>query len=152
MNDCKFTGYLLEKPELKSSPSGKPVCEFRMNVPRDYKSSTGERLSDFISVVAWGRTAEIIAENCDKGTKLIISTHVRTELYTDKQGVKRESHKYEVDRFEFAERKASQASQSVAASSGMAGEPQEVSDVAGIMPEQPAPNYQTLSNDEELPF
>lgn len=107
MNVCIFSGYLLGKPELKGSPTGKYVCEARMNIPRDYKSQNGERLSDFITIVAWGKTAELLS-GCEKGTRINITTHVRTELYTDKNGVKRESHKYEIDRFEYAERKGTQ--------------------------------------------
>ena len=152
MNCCIFSGYLLEKPELKSSPAGKSVLEMRMNIPRDYKSSDGKRESDFISVVVWGKSAETIAASCDKGTKLNIQTHVRTGLYTDKNGVKRESHKYELDRFEFAERKATGASQSV---SGETFHGEGVSD--GGAPsnsrEEPyVPHFEELGPDEELPF
>ena len=151
MNICVFSGYLLEKPEVKASPSGKSVCEVRMNIPRDYRSANGERLSDYVSIVAWGRTAEIIAENCDKGTKLNIVTHVRTELYTDKNGIKRESHKYEVDRFEFAERKAVQTSQSVGSYT------QPMSSAEMVIAEQNATINGTYvgvddKGDEELPF
>lgn len=152
MNVCIFSGYLLEKPELKSSASGKSVCEFRMNVPRDFKSQNGERLSDYISVVAWGRTAEVIAESCDKGTRLNITTHVRTENYTDKNGVKRESHKYEVDRFEFSERKSLQQSQNPAQSVGIDSE--SIQGLAQQSSGEPvdAPHFEEIGEGDELPF
>lgn len=153
MNRCIFSGYLFDKPQLKESLSGKSVCEFRMSVPRGYKSSDGERKSDFITVVAWGQTAEKIARYCDKGVKLNIETHVRTELYTDKNGVKRESHKYEVDFFEFAERRSASDGKGEAAPQGDEERRNEdVPPARNAQYESPAPSFGTLSDDEELPF
>lgn len=139
MNCCIFSGYLLDKPFLKDSQGGKSVCEIRMNIPRDYKSSEGKRESDYITAVAWGKTAEIICHNCDKGTKINIITHVRTSLYTDKNGVKRESHKYEVDRFEFAERRGAVV-------------PQNAPENEGHGDETPEPNFEEIGPNDELPF
>lgn len=142
MNYCVFSGYLGDKPELKTSAAGKSVCEFRLSIPRDYKSADGERKSDFITVVAWGKSAETISACCEKGTKLNMLTHVRTEQYTDKNGIKRESHKYEIDRFEFAERKGLSAGTSDSGAKSNVPEHEVES----------APKYEELGADEELPF
>ena len=152
MNCCVFSGYLLDKPELRSSSAGKSVLEMRMNIPRDYKTSEGKRESDFITVVAWGRLAEVISSTCEKGTRLNIITRVRTELYTDKNGVKRESHKYELDRFEFAGKKGSGASQNATENVGQEGKSVQ-SEVFADSRETPyTPHFENLGEDEELPF
>lgn len=152
MNCCLFSGYLLNKPELRTSASGNPVCDVRMSIPRDYKTADGRRESDFITVVAWGRLAETFSSSCDKGTRLNIQTRVRTGLYTDKNGVKRESHKYELDKFEFVEKKSSGTAQHISEESGQESDLVRTDAPVEIPGGTYAPHFEDLGENEELPF
>ena len=53
-NKVMLMGNLTRNPELKYTPSGHPVSTLRLAVDRQFKSSSGERETDFIDVVSTG--------------------------------------------------------------------------------------------------
>ena len=63
LNKIFIMGRLTRDPELRRTQSGTAVTSFSLAVDRDYKSQSGEKETDFIDVVAWRSTAEVVADN-----------------------------------------------------------------------------------------
>ena len=82
-NQCNFIGRLGQNPDLKSLPSGDPVCNF--SVACGWKSKKAEG-TEWINAVAFNRLAEICGEYLKKGSKVFISGQLRTRKWQDKEG------------------------------------------------------------------
>lgn len=76
---------------------------FRNNiaVPRNFKNKDGERESDFINVVAFGRDAENLNKFFGKGQQILISGNLRTGSYDKEDGTRVYTADVVVDRFYF---------------------------------------------------
>ena len=108
MNKIFLMGRLVKDPEARMSQSGKPVTKFTMAVDRPYNKN-GEDKADFLNCVAFGKTAEIIGNNVNKGNKLLVEGRVQVDSYTGKDGQKKFFTSVIVDRMEFVESKKSQS-------------------------------------------
>lgn len=86
LNICAIQGRLCKQHELKTTPNGVSVCSVSVAVDRDYKSSGGERLTDFLTIVAWRGTAEILCHYFSKGQQIAVSGSLQTRQYQDKDG------------------------------------------------------------------
>jgi len=87
MNKYAATGRIVRDVELKYSQGGKALCKFTLAVPDDYKNKDGKYGVNFINMVAWGRTAEFIAEHCgDKGLRILIEGSLKQSTWKDKEG------------------------------------------------------------------
>lgn len=76
---------------------------FRNNiaVPRNFKNKDGERESDFINVVAFGRNAENLNKFFGKGQRILISGNLRTGSYDKEDGTRVYTTDVLVDQFDF---------------------------------------------------
>lgn len=76
---------------------------FRNNiaVPRNFKNKDGERESDFINVVAFGRNAENLNKFFGKGQQILISGNLRTGSYDKEDGTRVYTTDVVVDQFDF---------------------------------------------------
>ena len=83
LNNVVLMGRLTADPELKYTPSNITVTAFQVAVERSY-SKNGERQTDFISVVAWRKTAEFITQYFSKGQMIAIEGSIQTRSYEDK--------------------------------------------------------------------
>lgn len=108
MNKVVLLGRLVRDPEVKYAASGKVVCKFTLAVDRPYAKDTPKE-ADFISCVVFGKVAETVGNNVNKGQRLLVSGSIRTGSYTDKQGNKRYTTDVWVDEFEFVEKRGSGA-------------------------------------------
>jgi single-strand DNA-binding protein len=61
LNKVMIIGHLGRDPELRYTPSGRPVASFSVATSRSWTSSEGERReeTEWFNVVAWGNLAEI---------------------------------------------------------------------------------------------
>jgi len=103
MNIVIIKGNLVRDPELKSSQSGNMVAKFTVAVARMKK----EDPADFLNCVAFGKTAETIANNLVKGNPILIEGHIQTGSYDNKEGKKVYTTDIIVNRFEFIQSKNS---------------------------------------------
>lgn len=76
INNITLTGRLCTAAELKYTQSEKAYARLNLAVGRMKKEET-----DFISCIAWEKTAEIIAEHCRKGDKIAIVGRLQTGSY-----------------------------------------------------------------------
>lgn len=109
MNKVILSGRLTRDADIKYSQgeNAKAVARFTLAVDRRFKREGDEQTADFISCVAFGKTAEVVEKYCRQGTKLIIEGRWQTGSYTNKDGVKVYTNDCMVDNLEFAESKAS---------------------------------------------
>ena len=105
MNVCIFTGRLTATPELKTTASGKSVCNFTLAVDRRFKDSDGNPVVDFIDFVAWENSAEFLCKWFDKGLRVAVSGELQTRTWTDDSDVTRKVSEILVNKVEFADGK-----------------------------------------------
>lgn len=80
MNTVNLLGNLVADPELRGQNSN--VANFRIAVQRPFKNKqTNEYETDFITCVAFGKTAEIITNNFKKGNKIGVTGSIQTGSY-----------------------------------------------------------------------
>lgn len=87
MNHVILTGRLTKDPEIRYTDSKKAVASFTLAVD-DGKGRDGERRSQFIPVVAWEKTAELIDQFFKKGDPLTVIGRITVRSY-EKDGAKR---------------------------------------------------------------
>lgn len=98
MNKCIFLGRISKDIEVTfAAGSGTAIAKFSLAVPRKFKK--GE--TDFLNMVAFGKTAENINTYFKKGNLILVETHVQTGSYDDKNGIKRYTQDYIIDNFDF---------------------------------------------------
>ncbi|MDP4177582.1 MAG: single-stranded DNA-binding protein [Bacillota bacterium] len=104
MNSVVLVGRLVKDPELNhGKDNDKAYTRCTIAVDRKYKNLNGERETDFIPVVFYGRTAEVVCEYLSKGKMVCINGRIRVESYTDKDGIRRNSTNIDVDHFQFVD-------------------------------------------------
>lgn len=139
MNKVILMGRLTRDPEVRYSQGDTPTAIARYTLAVDRRTrKDGEASADFISCVAFGKSAEFAEKYLRKGTKLVVTGRIQTGSYTNKDGAKVYTTDVVVEDQEFAESKA-------AASGNQEGNSQPAASGDGFMnvPE---------GMDEELPF
>lgn len=84
LNKVIITGRLVSDPELRYTSSNKAVATARIASPRDYKNQNGERETDFINLVIWGK-AENFANWIKKGYLVTVEGRLQTRSYENQQ-------------------------------------------------------------------
>ena len=107
MNRVCLVGRLTAKPELKYTPSNVPTTRFSLAVNRTFKNEQGGRDADFINILAWRKTAELICNYFDKGSQIGLEGRIQTGSYDDKDGNKRYTTEVVVDQVYFIDSKNS---------------------------------------------
>lgn len=105
LNVIVVMGRLVRDPELRRTNSGTAVTSFTLAVDRDFKGQDGERETDFIDVVAWKATAEMVAKFFTKGRMAAVKGRLQLRDWTDKNGVKRRTAEIIADTVFFADRR-----------------------------------------------
>ena len=109
MNKAILMGRLTRDPEIRYSQGENTmaVARFTLAVDRRYKrEGTADQNADFISCVAFGKTAEFMEKYTRQGTKLVIEGRIQTGNYTNKDGNKVYTTDVVVENVEFAESKS----------------------------------------------
>lgn len=88
INRTVLTGRLTDDVDLRYTPSGSAVGNFRLAVNRRFTNQNGEREADFINCVVWKKTAENLANFTHKGTLIGVDGRIQTRTYEDKDGKK----------------------------------------------------------------
>lgn len=81
MNSIVLSGRLTKKPELRTTQSGKSLCNFSLAVNR-YASDE----ADFIDCVCFNKVAENLCKYQDKGSMIELSGKIQNNKYVDKDG------------------------------------------------------------------
>lgn len=84
MNSVNLIGRLVRDPDLRYTQSGTAVVRFTLAVDRKLskeKKAQAEQTADFISMTAWGKTAELISNYFSKGSQVGIEGRIQTGSY-----------------------------------------------------------------------
>ncbi|MGX7049088.1 single-stranded DNA-binding protein [Lactococcus piscium] len=87
MNKSLLIGRLTATPELRKTATEKSVIRSTLAVNRQFKTADGERGVDFLSIVIWGKSAELFVAYAQKGSLISIEGELRSRRYDDKSGV-----------------------------------------------------------------
>ena len=102
MNKFLGIGRLTRDPDIRYSQSdGKAIARYTLAIDRRGK----DQQADFISCVAFGKSAEFAEKYLKRGTKIAITGHIITGNYTDRDGRKVYTTDIAVDEHEFVESK-----------------------------------------------
>jgi len=88
LNKVMLIGNLGRDPEMRYTPSGKPVTSFSLASSRSWVSSDGERReeTEWFNVVAWGNLAEICNQHLARGQQVYIEGRLQTRSWEDGNG------------------------------------------------------------------
>ena len=86
MNKAILIGRLTRDPELRTTPTGRNVCQFSVAVSRSFTNANGEREADFINCVVWDKQAENLVRYQHKGNQIAVEGRIQTRNYDDKDG------------------------------------------------------------------
>lgn len=109
MNNVNLIGRIAKDLELKVTNSGKYVLQFPLAVNR-LGGKDAEQQADFISCVAWGKTAELLNQYMSKGSLIGVVGRLATRNYDNKNGQKVYVTEVVVDEVQFLEKKSTTAS------------------------------------------
>ena len=102
MNKVVLVGRLARDPELRyAAGSGTAVSRFTLAVNRRKKQDEEKAQADFISCVAFGKTAETISQYFTKGKQIAVSGSIRTGSYDAQDGTKKYTTDVAIDTFDF---------------------------------------------------
>ncbi len=105
MNNVCLLGRLTADPELRHTPNGNATTTFIIAVNRPYKDKDGSLPVDFITIVAWRQTAELVCKHFIKGRMIAVQGSIQTGSYTDKDGNKRKTFEILANHIHFADSK-----------------------------------------------
>lgn len=109
MNKTILMGRLTRDADIRYSQGENPIAiaRFTLAVDRRYKKNADEeQTADFISCVAFGKTAEFLEKFGHKGIKFVVEGRIQTGNYTNKDGQKVYTTDVVVEQVEFAESKS----------------------------------------------
>ena len=102
LNKVQLIGNLNSDPEIRSTPSGSQVANFRVACSESWKDQSGQRQerTEWVTCVAWRAQAEIAQKYLRKGSKVYVEGKLQTRTWEDKNvGGKRYATEVLVDRF-----------------------------------------------------
>ncbi len=90
-NKVQLIGNVGNEPEITNLDSGKKVAKFSIATNEFYKNAKGEKEQDtqWHTIVAWGKTAEIIEKYVGKGKEVALEGKLTSRSYETKEGEKR---------------------------------------------------------------
>ena len=90
LNKVMLIGNLGRDPEMRYTPSGKPVTAFSLAVNRSWTTADGERReeTEWFNVVAWGDLAERCNKFLRKGERVYIDGSLQTRSWESADGLK----------------------------------------------------------------
>ena len=90
LNKVLIIGQLGRDPEMRYTPSGRPVTSFSVAASRSWTTSEGDRReeTELFNVVAWGTLAEICKQHLHKGRTVYVEGRLQTRGWEDQEGKK----------------------------------------------------------------
>ena len=101
INRVVLAGRTTRDLELRNTKSGTSVCSFTLAVERNFKSKNGDREADFISCIAWKKTAEVMSQYVKKGSVIGVDGRIQTRSYDNRDGQRVYVTEVVVDNFSF---------------------------------------------------
>ena len=125
MNSVNVIGRLTKDPELRTTDDGKKICSLRLAIDDTFSK---EDRADFISVTVFGNQGENCERYLRKGFITGVQGRMRSDSYTDSEGVKRYPIKIVADRVQFLQWPERKSSTSDGAAGGATDSTSDVKD------------------------
>lgn len=93
LNKVMIIGRLGRDPEMRYTPSGRPVTTFNIATSRTWNTSEGERRTEteWFNIVAWGSLAEICKQYLTKGQQVYVEGRIQSRHWEDQEGIRHSS-------------------------------------------------------------
>ena len=104
MNKIYLLGRLTKDPEVKYTNNEQGVTGLTFAVDRRFNAA-GKKETDFVNVITWNKTAEVVGNNVHKGQRLLVEGSLHIRGYEGQDGTKRYATEVIADRVEFIEPK-----------------------------------------------
>ena len=93
LNKVMIIGHLGRDPEMRYTPSGRPVTTFSVATNRSWNASDGERHTEteWFNIVSWGSLAEICKQFLTKGQQVYIEGRLQFRTWEDGEGKRHSS-------------------------------------------------------------
>ena len=101
MNKITLIGNLVADPEQVETKSGKTTTSFRIAVNRKFSSPSGEKVTDFFTIKAWGKSGDNCFDYLKKGRKVAVVGELQARLYEARDGTARMALDVALDDVEF---------------------------------------------------
>ena len=148
INNIVLVGRTTKAIELKQNKNGTNYVQFTLAVNRPYKDEQGGQQADFITCVAWNKTAETLSNYVSKGTLIGVEGRLQVRNYENEAGVRQYLSEVLVNRFTFLESKKSSTIPEPVESFNTATE----SSINPFDPNFSNPNYSPTSQNYNNPF
>lgn len=113
MNKIILNGRLTKDPELSYTPgNGLAITKFTLAVNRPRFDKNKPQEADFINCVCFGKRAEAIANNVQKGNRFGVCGRLQINKYVDKEGNNRWSTDVLVEDIDFLQDKGNNSAPS----------------------------------------
>src|SRR5690606_22613940 len=91
VNKVILVGHLGQDPEVRFTPSGQPVANFRMATSENWNDKSGQRQerTEWHRIVAWGKLAELCGEYLSKGRQVYVEAKWQPHPWNDRDGHQR---------------------------------------------------------------
>jgi single-strand DNA-binding protein len=99
-NQVVIVGNLVDDPELRYTPNGAAVANFRVAVNRRFQDPSGQWKdgeTSYFRINAWRTLAENVAESLTKGSRVIVSGRLRSRSWENQEGETRSAVEIEAD-------------------------------------------------------
>jgi single-strand DNA-binding protein len=116
VNKALLIGRLGADPEVRYTPDGTMVVNFRLATDLQWKDKNGERIqrTEWHRIVAYGKLAEICSNYLSKGKLIFIEGRIQTRSWEDKDGVKRSTTEIVASNMQMLDSKGQMRSQDTA--------------------------------------
>ena len=122
-------GNLVDDPELRFTPSGAAVANFRIaSTPRTFDKQSNEWKDGdalFLTCSVWRQAAENVAESLQRGMRVVVQGRLKSRQYETREGEKRTVFEIDVDEvgpsLKYATAKVTRANRSGGGGGGFGG-------------------------------
>ncbi len=103
VNKVILVGNLGADPEVRYTPSGQPVANFRIATSESWTDKSGQKQerTEWHRIVAWGKLAELCGEYLAKGRQVYIEGKLQTRQWDDRDGNKKFSTEIQAQQITF---------------------------------------------------
>lgn len=85
MNQVSLIGRLVRSVQLQQIAPDRAVVNNTLAVNRYRKGDDGQTLADFVPIVFWNKSAELVDRYCQKGSLIGVNGHLASRSYVNKQ-------------------------------------------------------------------
>lgn len=150
-NKAIIIGRLTRDPEVRTTPNGQSVASIGVATNRVWNNASGERQekTEFHSVVAWGKLAEICGQYLTKGQLVLFEGRLETRTWESQDGVKRSKTEIIAENMQMGPRARSTGETGENTSSYQASKSQSSQKTENPAVEKPAPQETPQAKNQE---